>query len=79
MNREEWIAFLSTLDEKCRRLSQSIILRAQHILNKDRIAYLDDIQRVERRQTALKDELRYLEERLSARIAALEQQAGHGA
>lgn len=78
MTAREWIAFLSTLDQKCRRLSQSILARAQHILNRDRIVYLDEIQRVERRHAVLKEDLRRLEDRLSARIAALEQQAGHG-
>lgn len=73
MNGEEWLAFISKLDETCRRLSQAIILRVQHILNRDRLVYFDDIQRLERRQAALREDLRSLEDRLSVRIAALEQ------
>jgi hypothetical protein len=60
---QEWLAYLSKLDEACRRLSQAIILRVHHILNRDRLVYFDDIQRVHRRLDRHKQRIEGLEER----------------
>lgn len=52
MNDAAYNEWISTLDADTRDLVQKIMARISTILNADRRVYLDDVQRVERRQAA---------------------------
>lgn len=52
MNDAAYNEWISTLDADTRDLVQKIMARISAILNADRRVYLDDVQRVERRQAA---------------------------
>lgn len=52
MNNADWLAYLDTLPPDHRDLAQKIMARIQTIINSDRMKFIDEVQRAERRSDA---------------------------
>lgn len=62
MTGEEWTRYLASLATDLQTLAANIMRRVTRLLNKERIAILDDIQRMERGQARNADRINEVEQ-----------------